>query len=72
MLQGISNNHLRHMFETSTGPLKKMMALLSNEPQKLNSIRSKLDKIILDYFRNNQLKLNFLLTKGYKARTAKN
>ena len=72
MLQGLSVNHLRHIFETSTGPLKKMMTLLSNEPQKLNSIRSELDKIISDYFHNNQLKLDFLLTKGYKARTAKN
>jgi hypothetical protein len=61
-----SVQHIRHNFETGAGPLKRMIEKLSDEPAKLDALRSEIDSSISHYFEDNYLRMDYLMTKGQK------
>ena len=65
-LQGMSVGHIRGIFETGPGPLKNLINKISNEPEKLENLRVEINKSISDYFEDNHLRLDYLLTRGQK------
>jgi SAM-dependent methyltransferase len=66
IMPGLSVQHIRNDFETGAGPLKRMVEKLSNEPAKLNALRSEIDSTISYYFEANFLRMDYLMTKAQK------
>ena len=66
IMPGLSVQHIRHNFETGAGPLKRMIEKLSDEPAKLDALRSEIDSSISHYFEDNYLRMDYLMTKGQK------
>ena len=66
LMPGLSVQHIRHNFETGAGPLKRMIENLSDEPAKLDALRSEIDSSISHYFEDNYLRMDYLMTKGQK------
>ena len=67
VMPGLSVQHVRNVFETSAGPLKKMVQAFEEEPDKLFSLRSEIDAAIDTYFENNFLRMDYLMTRANKA-----
>ena len=63
---GLSISHLLGMFEKGAGPLSKLVEKLSTQPDKLVSLRTEILNTISQYFENNSLRQDYLLTKGTK------
>ena len=66
IMPGLSIQHIRHNFETRAGPLKRMVEKFSDDPATLNALRSEIDSSISQYFEDNYLRLDYLMTKGQK------
>ena len=54
------------MFEKGAGPLSKLVEKFSTQPDKLVSLRTEILNTISQYFENNSLRQDYLLTKGIK------
>ena len=65
-MPGLSVAHIRANFEKGAGPLKRMVESFGDEPEKLSILRSKIDEAIFEYFGDNLLRMDFLMTKGKK------
>ena len=65
-MPGLSVQHIRNDFETGAGPLKRMVEKFSDDPTKLNALRSEIDSSISHYFENNHLRMDYLMTKAQK------
>ena len=63
---GLSISHLLGMFEKGAGPLSKLVEKLSSDPERLNLLRTEILNTISQYFENNSLRQDYLLTKGTK------
>ena len=63
---GLSISHLLGMFEKGAGPLSKLVEKLSSDPERLNLLRTEILNTISQYFENNSLRQDYLLTKGVK------
>ena len=63
---GLSISHLLGMFEKGAGPLSKLVEKLSSDPERLNLLRTEILNTISQYFENNSLRQDYLLTKGIK------
>ena len=66
IMPGLSVQHIRNDFETGAGPLKRMVEKFSDDPTKLNALRSEIDSSISHYFENNHLRMDYLMTKAQK------
>ena len=66
IMPGLSVQHIRNNFETGAGPLKRMVEQFSDEPTKLNALRSEIDSSIPHYFEDNYLRMDYLMTKAQK------
>ena len=66
IMPGLSVQHIRNNFETGAGPLKRMVEQFSDEPTKLNALRSEIDSSISHYFEDNYLRMDYLMTKAQK------
>ena len=66
IMPGLSVQHIRNDFETGAGPLKRMVEKFSDDPTKLNALRSEIDSSISHYFENNYLRMDYLMTKAQK------
>ncbi len=67
VMPGLSVQHVRSVFETSAGPLKKMVQAFEDERDKLISLRAELDAAINTYFENNLLRMDYLMTRANKV-----
>jgi len=67
----LSPQHFRAMFERTAGPVIKVVELLSTtDPGKLAAFRAECDALVLEYFRENTVRQDYLLTRATKIDTA--
>ena len=62
----LSPPHFRAMFERTAGPVIKMIESLAAEPAKLAAFRTEMDALISEYFRDNTVRQDYLLTRAIK------
>jgi len=63
----LSPQHTREGMEANVGPMKKLVAALASDPDKLAALRRELDALIEEYFEDNTLRQDFLVTRAVKA-----
>ena len=63
----LSPQHQRAMFERTVGPLVKLVQMLESDPPKLAAFRREFDEITAQYFENNYLRQDYLLTRAVKV-----
>jgi len=64
----LSVPHLRASFEANVGPIGKLCAALAaSDPAKLATLRGELEALMEEYFENNALRQNFLVSRAVKA-----
>src|SRR6478752_3181328 len=68
LLQMLSPQHYRVFMETNFGPAKKLLeGLDKSDPAKAASFRRELEQLAAEYFENNALRQDYLLTRAVKA-----
>lgn len=67
VMPGLSIQHIRTVFETTAGPLKKMVQAFASEPDKLTNLRNEIDNAISNYFEDNFLRMDYLMTRARKV-----
>jgi SAM-dependent methyltransferase len=64
----LSPAHMRAMMEVNVGPLAKLVASLSaSDPAKLATFRRDLEALVAEYFEDNVLRQDFLMTRALKS-----
>jgi len=64
----LSPTYMRAMMEVNVGPLAKLVAALTaSDPAKLATFRAELDALVAEYFEDNVLRQDFLMTRAIKA-----
>jgi SAM-dependent methyltransferase len=64
----LSAAHMRAMMETNVGPMSKLVSnLAASDPAKLAALRAELDALTNEYFEDNTLRQDFLMTRAIKA-----
>ena len=67
-LQMLSPQHYRLFMETNFGPAKKLIeGLDKSDPAKAKALRRELEQLAAEYFENNTLRQDYLLTRALKA-----
>ena len=67
-LQMLSPQHYRIFMETNFGPARKLLeGLDKSEPVKANALRRDLEQLAAEYFEDNALRQDFLLTRAVKV-----
>jgi SAM-dependent methyltransferase len=67
-LQMLSPQHYRLFMETNFGPAKKLLEGLDKaDPAKANALRRELEQLAAEYFENNTLRQDYLLTRAVKV-----
>jgi SAM-dependent methyltransferase len=66
MAPTLSPAHMLKLFEKNAGPLSKIVESLSEKEEELSSLRSRVKKLIANYFKNNFLRQDFLMTRCVK------
>jgi len=62
----LSPQHFRAMFERTAGPVIKMVESLASDPAKLAAFRTEMEALISEYFRDNTVRQDYLLTRASK------
>jgi SAM-dependent methyltransferase len=62
----LSVEHARLSFETTLGPMVKLVATLQSQPDKLAELRAELEGLIRQIWVDNQLRQHFLMTRATK------
>lgn len=66
-LQMLSPQHYRLFMETNFGPAKRLIeGLDKSDPAKANALRRELEELAAEYFDNNMLRQDYLLTRAVK------
>jgi SAM-dependent methyltransferase len=60
----LSVEHFRLFLETSIGPLRKVVESLAGEPQKLAEVRVEFDRLVRQYYADNVVHQDYLLTRA--------
>jgi SAM-dependent methyltransferase len=64
----LSVQHFRKTIEQTAGPVTKLVEFLSaSDPGKLNAFRSEYDALIAEYFEDNMVRQDYLLTRAIKT-----
>jgi SAM-dependent methyltransferase len=64
----MSPQHLRTNLERTAGPIVKLIELLSTTaPERLQAFRQEFDAIVANYFRDNIVRQEYLLTRASRA-----
>jgi hypothetical protein len=64
----LSPQHYRDFSEKTAGPLRKIVeSLTETEPDKLAQIRRDLDALVEEYFENNVVRQDYLMTRAVKV-----
>jgi len=64
--QALSPSHVLEFMETSFGPLKRLVAGLSSQPEKLTTLRGEIVRLIGQSFWDNAMHQEFLMTRATK------
>jgi 2-polyprenyl-3-methyl-5-hydroxy-6-metoxy-1,4-benzoquinol methylase len=68
LAQTLSPSHHRAMFERTAGPVLKLVEMLKDtEPQRLEEFRREYEALAAEYFQDNVLRQDYLLTRATKA-----
>jgi ubiquinone/menaquinone biosynthesis C-methylase UbiE len=67
LVPALSPQHFRTTLETTAGPMIKIVETLSAEPEKLAAYRKDFENLIADYYDENTVRQDFLLTRASKA-----
>ena len=67
VMPGLSVQHVRSVFETTAGPLKKMVQAFASDPDRLTNLRNEIDDAISNYFEDNFLRMDYLMTRAIKV-----
>jgi SAM-dependent methyltransferase len=68
LVPALSLPHLRATFERTAGPVVKLVEMLgANDPAKLAQFRAEYDTMAQDYYQDNLVRQDYLLTRGTKA-----
>lgn len=62
----LSPQHLRHFMETNVGPLVKLVERSVDDPSMLAAFRKEFDALIGLYWRDNQVRMHYLMTRATK------
>ncbi|MDP7063877.1 MAG: hypothetical protein QGH08_02400, partial [Arenicellales bacterium] len=62
--------HARIFYEQNAGPLTKLVSVLSDDPDKLAQLRLDMEALVSDYFVDNVLHQDFLMTRGTRIHSA--
>lgn len=60
----LSPAHYRHFAEKNAGPVLRLVASLEKDPAKLAAFRKELDALIAEYFSDNIVRQDFLMTRA--------
>jgi SAM-dependent methyltransferase len=63
---GLSPRHFVSKFEETAAPIKKVIQTLKDQPAKLAEFRASLEQIVSQYFQDNQLMMDYLMTRALK------
>ena len=63
----LSPVHARIFYEQNAGPLTKLVSVLSDDPEKLAQLRLDMEALASDYFVDNVLHQDFLMTRGRRV-----
>ena len=67
LVPALSARHAREMFETTAGPVIKLVEMLSgSDPAKLEAFRTELDALAAEYLEENVLHQGYLMTRATK------
>lgn len=62
----LSPQHTNKLQETTIAPLAKLVASLEGQPARLAELRADSEKLISDYFEDNQLRYEYMMTRATK------
>ena len=62
----LSPRHNRLLLESDVGPVKRTVQTLESEPERLATFRAELEELIGQYFEDNQMRQEFLMTRAVK------
>ncbi|MFO0697345.1 MAG: class I SAM-dependent methyltransferase [Polyangiales bacterium] len=63
-IPALSLSHLRHFMEHSVGPMQRAVESLAERPDELERLRGELEALASDYYRDNALHQDYLLTRA--------
>ncbi len=66
MLPAVSARHVRPFMEANMGPLARLVKMLASEPEKLAAFRRDIDALVEEYFEDNRLRQDFLMSRATK------
>jgi SAM-dependent methyltransferase len=62
----LSPQHYRALVERAAGPMLKLIESLSADPDRLRAFRQEYDAVVAQYFRDNAVRQDYLLTRAHK------
>lgn len=62
----LSPEHQRTFAETNLGPVVKLVTMLKDNPEKLSQFRSEYEALVSQFWRDNQIRQQFLMTRAIK------
>jgi ubiquinone/menaquinone biosynthesis C-methylase UbiE len=66
LVTALSPQHFRTNLEKAAGPLTKLVEALAAEPEKLSAFRKEYEALILEYYEDNLVRQDYLLTRATK------
>ena len=67
LIPALSPPHYRTFFERTAGPVIKLVeALSASDPARLSEFRREFETLITDYFSDNLIRQDYLLTRAVK------
>jgi SAM-dependent methyltransferase len=67
LVPALSPQHHRANFERTAGPARKLVeSLTSADPQRLEALRADYDRLVTEYFEDNVVRQDYLLTRATK------
>jgi hypothetical protein len=64
----LSPQHFRDHFERTAGPVRKLVEMLStSDPAKLAAFRAEYETLLADYYEDNVVRQDYLLTRAVKV-----
>jgi hypothetical protein len=63
----LSPQHYRHFLEQVSGPMARLLQALKDDPERLARFRREYDELTAQYFENNVVRQDFLMTRATKV-----
>jgi SAM-dependent methyltransferase len=68
LVPALSASHYRNFFERSAGPAIKLVEILSeSDPARLSEFRREFEALVAEYFRDNVVHMDYLMTRATKV-----